>query len=186
MWNAELAAAVLDSDLLALSKQAHKLDRLDWLFSAIELLASSSRPVDVAKAYTLLGFCNPSERAQKVWDAFLKRPASDVWLRNVLIRSANAYRDNQECQGAYASFWRAESGAAALWELSRIRQLADGRILIWSDALTPKRLDARQDLNLIFDISKEMLSKAVKQDTDKRKKVLYHTQLPFSTMRPWA
>ena len=179
-----LTNATTDNGLLEIVRASHKHERLDWLFGQIEHLESSRTPADVAKAYTLLGFCDQSDRANALWDNFLARPPLDPWLGRVLTESLRDYRRNCQARSALANFWSSD-GPSARHELQRLEENCDMRTAIWFDDLIPEQQDRPYEHDLALNLSIAGLNQASKLNGDRRKKELYHTRLAFSIMAPW-
>ena len=102
-----------DKSLLEIACSAFKYNRQDWLFTQISSLETSQTPADVAKAYTLLGFCDECSRADALWQNFLQRPPKDQWLDSVIRNSAHDYARNRAARMALTDFWSNDNMWAA-------------------------------------------------------------------------
>ena len=180
-----LEKATTDKALLEVVCSAHRHQRLDWLFAWITRLETSSRPADVAKAYTLLGFCDKSDRADTLWKAFLARPPLDDWLCYVFKESAGDYARSRVARRALTRFWSDGSPSVARYALKRVEETCDMRIVNWTEAILPEWKDHPRERRLAFDLATTSLNQAVKRDKERRKKALFHTPVAFSVMAPW-
>ena len=180
-----LEEATTDKALLEVVCSTHRPHRLDWLFAWITRLEASSRPADVAKAYTLLGFCDESDRADAHWQAFLARPPLDDWLCCVFKASVGDYARNRTARRALTRFWSHEKPSVARHALKRVEETCDLHIVNWIEAIRPEWKDHPRERRLAFDLATTLLNQAVKRDKERRKKELFHTPVAFSVMAPW-
>ena len=180
-----LEEAKTDKSLLEIACSAYRNDRLDWLFDQINCLEGSQTPADVAKAYTLLGFCDECGRADAVWQTFLTRPPNDHWLDNVIRSSANDYARNRAARMALTDFWSNEKMWAAQHALKRVEEACDLRMGIWFQDISPDWNERPYRHRLAVDLATASLNQATKKDKESRKKKLFHTRIPYSTMAPW-
>ena len=180
-----LTEATTDKTLLEIVYSAHRHNRLDWLFDWIQRLEMSLTPADVAKAYTLLGFCDESARADAQWQTFLARPPLDAWLDRVLQVSAADYARNRTARNALTSFWSHDRPSAARHALKRVEETCDMRIGSWIKDISAEWKDCPYDRRLAGGLATASLNQAVKKDTERRKKMLFHTPVASSTMAPW-
>ncbi len=180
-----LTEATTDKALLEITYSAHLHNRLDWLFERIQRLEASLMPADVAKAYTLLGLCDESDRADSLWKAFLARPPLDNWLDSVLRASVSDYARNRTARNAFASFWSSDKPSAAWHALKYVEERCDARIGLWIEDLDPEWKDRPYDRRLARSLATAPLTQATKRDKERRKKELFHTRLAYSTMAPW-
>ena len=180
-----LEDAKTDKSLLEITCAAYRNNRLDWLFGQIGRLERSRTPADVAKAYTLLGFCDECGRADAVWQAFLERPPKDYWLNNVIRLSATDYARNRAARMALTDFWSNEEMGATRHALKRVEQTCDLRMGIWFEDICPDWNDRPYLRCVALNLATADLNQAIKKDKDSRKKRLFHTQIAYSTMAPW-
>ena len=180
-----LTEAKTDKTLLEIVCSAHRHNRLDWLFDWIQRLEMSPTPADVAKAYTLLGFCDESARADAQWQTFLARPPLDAWLDRVLQVSAADYARNRTARNALTNFWSHDRPSAARHALKRVEETCDMRIGSWFKDISPEWKDCPYDRRLASDLATASLNQVVKKDKERRKKMLFHTPVASSTMAPW-
>ena len=180
-----LEKAKTDESLLEIAFSAYRINRLDWLFNQISCLERSQKPVDVAKAYTLLGFCDECDRADAVWQAFLKRPPKDFWLDSVIRSSANDYERNSAARKALTDFWSNEKMWAARHALKRLVGMCDIRIWLWFQDISPDCNDRPYQHRVAVELASTSLEQAIKKDKESRKKKLFHTRIPLTTMAPW-
>lgn len=180
-----LKEAPTDKVLLEIVWSAHKHKRLDWLFDRIQRLEASRTPADVAKAYTLLGFCDESDRADSLWQNFLARPPLNEWLDSVLNASIDDYARNRTARDSFASFWSSDEPSAARHALKCVEEQCDVRIMLWIEDIDPEWEDRPYDRRLARSLAATPLTQATKKDKDRRKKELFHTRQAYSTMAPW-
>lgn len=180
-----LANATTDKALLEIVCASNKHERLDWLFGWVQSLESGRMPADVAKAYTLLGLCDVSNRAEETWKVFLTRPPLHAWLNDVMKKSLQDYTGNRTARNALANFWSSNSPSAARHELQRLEDNCDLRTEIWFDDFLPEQRNRPYERNLALNLSITALNQAIKKNGDRRQKGLYHTPLAFSIMAPW-
>ena len=180
-----LEEAKTDESLLEIACSAFRNNHQDWLFNQISRLERSQKPVDVAKAYTLLGFCDECGRADAAWQAFLKRPPKDLWLDSVIRSSANDYARNRTARMALTDFWSNEKMWAARHALKGVEEMCDLRIGLWFQDNSPDWNDRPYQHRVAVDLATASLNQATKKDKESRKKKLFHTPIPFSTMAPW-
>ena len=181
----QLLEAINDKSLLEIVYFAHKHSRLDWLFEAIIELETSERPVDVAKAYTLLGFCDKGTRADTLWKCYLERPPTDAWLKCVLSCSVVNYRGNEDARQAFIEYWNSKSSAVSGHALKQVLDTSDLRILLWIGSIQPDWSDCPYDRRLLWSWVTAQLNDAIKKNRDARKKEFVHTRLAYSMMCPW-
>ena len=180
-----LVEATTDKSLLEIVCSAHRHTRLDWLFDWIKRLEASPAPADIAKAYTLLGFCDESARADAQWQAFLANPPLDDWLDSVLKASVEDYARNRTTRNALTSFWSNDRPSAARHALKRVEDMCDMRIVIWIEDIEPEWEDWPYDRRVARDLAAAALNQTIKKDKGRRKKKLFHTPVAYSTMAPW-
>ena len=180
-----LADAKTDKSLLEITCSAFRNNRQDWLFTQINSLEGSQNPVDVAKAYTLLGFCDECGDADEAWQNFLKRPPKDQWLESVIRSSVNDYARNRAVRKALKDFWSTEK----LWEvqhtLKYIEETCDLRIQNWFSDIIPDWNDCPYQHRLAMGLAVAGINQKVKRDKESRKKKLFHTRIGYSNMAPW-
>ena len=181
----QLTEAVDDKALSEIVYFSYKYKRTAWLLDIIEKLESSKKPIDVAKAYTLLGFSDKDSRADDLWQRFLGRPATDPWLENVLRISIADYRANHSAQVAFADLWNSDSAAVARHSLKRVMDKCDMRISLWIEKIEPKWEHCAYDRSLVRNWATSQINAAVRKRRDARKKEFLRTALPFSIMSPW-
>lgn len=148
-------------------------------------MESSKKPIDVAKAYTILGFSDENSRADDLWQRFLDRPATDPWLENVLRISIADYWANHSARGAFADLWNSDSAAVARHSLKRVMDKCDMRIGLWINKIEPKWEQCAYDRSVVRNWATSEINTAVRKRRDARKKEFLRTALPFSNMSPW-
>ena len=181
----QLTEAIDDKTLSKIAYLAHEHSRLDWLFDAIEELTNSGLPLDVAKAYTLLGFCDKGGRADALLKRAIENPPTDAWLRDVLRSSAMQYRNNEEAYRNFSQFWSCKSSAVARDSIVRVQDSCDVRILLWIDAIKPDFDNYPLDRRVMWSWIAPQLDAEVRKARDRRKKTYVHTKLAYSVMHPW-
>ena len=181
----QLKEATTDKELLEIVFWSHKYNRHDWLFNWIECLEKSQTPIDVAKAYTLLGCCDESARANSLWQSFLKRPPIDRWLDRVIKSSVTDYRRNQSARIAFKEFWCNDKPSVARHALKRVLETCDMRIMLWIHDLDPKGDDSHYDRQVVRSLTTSKLNKAIRKNWELRKKSFVQTPLAYSIMAPW-
>ena len=180
-----LEDAKTDKSLLDIACSAYRNNRLDWLFDHIYCLERSRSPADVAKAYTLLGFCDECGRADAAWQIFLAKPPSDCWLDGVIKLSANDYARNRAARMALTDFWATEEMGAARHALKRVEQMCDLRMGIWFEDICADWDDRPYQRRVAVGLATAGFNQAAKKDGESRKKELFHTRIAYSTMAPW-
>ena len=180
-----LLRAKTDRELLEIVWAAHKFERMEWLFNWIETLERSTMPADVAKAYTLLGCCDKSARAEALWETFLARPPLDSWLKVVIKASAHDYARNCTARDELRLFWASENLSVVRHAMKRVEESCDLRIRLWINEIDPNRTDWPHDRRYARSLAATALEQAIKKDKDSRKKKLFHTPVTYSTMAPW-
>ena len=180
-----LRRAKTDKELLAIVCAAHKFARLEWLFNWIETLEKSTLPADVAKAYTLLGCCDKSDRVEALWETFRARPPLDGWLKFVMKNSAHDYARNCTARDVLTLFWMSESPSVVRHAMKRVEESCDLRITLWINEIEPMWEDWPNDRRYARSLANATLNQAIKKDKDSRKKKLFHTPVTYSTMAPW-
>ena len=181
-----LAEAKTDKSLLDIACSAFRNNRQDWLFAQINRLESSQIPADVAKAYTLLGFCDECSRADALWKNFLQRPPKDKWLESVLRNSANDYARNRAARMALTDFWSNDNRWGARYALKRIEEKCDQRFDIWFWDISPDRDDSPYQHQVAIGLDWKNIKRKIKKDKESRKEKLFHTRIGHSTMAPWS
>ena len=184
LCNELLTDAKTDKALLEIVCASHRHNRLDWLFGWIERLEANRSPADVAKAYTLLGLCDQSDRADRLWGDFLTRSPLDPWLEGVFRASLQDYGRNSQARDALAIFW-ASDRPSARHQLRRIEENCDMRTGIWFDEVNSRQCDRLYEHNLALSLSVGAVNEASRLNGEHRKDKLYHTRLTFSIMAPW-
>ncbi len=180
-----LSLAATDDDLLGISHYSHKHDRVDWLLERIKALESKPRPVDLAKAITLLGLCDQSAEADEQWNILELNPPMDPWLRTVLEASRQDYQRNVQARAALHEFWQTdidERAARHVWK--RVEENCDRRFIAWFKHIDPA-IDPPYRRTLARVLGSTGLDHAIKKDRDRRKRTLFHTPISATTMAPW-
>ena len=185
LCNRQLAEAFNDKALSEVAYFSHKYNRVEWLLGFVEDLEASERPIDVARAYTLLGFCDKSGRADNLWQCFLDRPPTDTWLANVLKLSVEDYRANQRARHSFAEIWTSDRASVARHALKRVLDTCDMRILLWIEIIQPKWEDCAYDRRLIRNWATSEINDVIRRNREKRKKEFLHMPLAYSIMSPW-
>ena len=180
-----LAEAKADKSLLEIACSAFKNNRQDWLFTQIISLEGSQTPSDVAKAYTLLGFCDECSRANALWQDFLQRPPKDQWLDSVIRNSANDYAKNRTARMAAKAFWSNDKMWAARHQLKCVEEICDLRLYTWFWNISPDLDDCPYQRRLAIDLAWAGIERRIKRDKESRKKKLFHTRIAYTTMAPW-
>ena len=181
----QLKEATTDKVLLEIVVWAHKHKRLDWLFNSIRCLEDSKVPIDVAKAYTLLGFCDESACVNKLWKSFLKRPPKDHWLDGVIRKSITDYRQNKSARIAFMNFWQHDNPSVARHALKSVLSTCDMRMILWFHDLEPDWDDSPYDRQLMLGLTTSKINEAIRKNKDLHKKEFVHTRLAYSIMAPW-
>ncbi len=185
LCNELLEEATTDKSLLEIAYSAFLNDRRDWLFDRIERLEASQTPTDVAKAYTLLGFCDECHDADTAWGIFPKRPPKDQWLDGVMRSSATDYARNRAARKALTDFWSNNDAGAARHALKDVVEACDLRIRLWFEEINPDWKYPPFGRWVALDLTTPSLNQAVKRNLETRKKKLFHTPIPYSIMAPW-
>ena len=180
-----LLRAKTDKELLEIVCAAHKFARLEWLFNWIETLQKSTLPADVAKAYTLLGCCDKSDRAEALWETFRARPPLDGWLKFVMKKSAHDYARNCTARDALTLFWASKNLSVVRHAMKCVEESCDLRITLWINEIDPNRTDWPHDRRYARCLAATALEQAIKKDKDSRKKKLFYTPVTYSIMAPW-
>ncbi len=180
-----LLQAKTDKELLEIVCAAHKFARLEWLFNWIEKLETSTTPAEIARAYTLLGCCDKSARAEALWETFRARPPLDGWLKFVMKKSAHDYARNCTARDALTLFWVSENPSFVRHAIKRVEESCDFRIKLWSDDIDPDWEEWPNDRSYARSLAEATFKQAIKKDKDSRKKKLFYTPISYSTMAPW-
>ena len=180
-----LTEAKTDKSLLEIACSASRNSHLDWIFAQIIRLESSQTPADVAKAYTLLGFCGECSRADGLWQSFLNHPPRDQWLERVIRNSFNAYARNRAALKALKDFWSTENMGEARHALKYVKEICDLRIQNWFSDINPAWNDRPYQHRLTMDLAVAGIKQKIKRDKEARKKKLFHTRISYSNMAPW-
>ena len=180
-----LAEAKTDKSLSEIACSAFKNNRQDWLFTQIISLVGSQTPSDVAKAYTLLGFCDECSRAEALWQDFLQRPPKDQWLDYVIRNSANDYAKNRTARMAVKAFWSNDKMWAARHQLKCVEEICDLRLYTWFWNISPDLDDCPYQHRLAIDLAWAGIKRRIKRNKESRKKKLFHTRIAYTTMAPW-
>ena len=185
LCQAQVDECTTDIELLELAVRAQKNDRLDWLFRCIQEFEQRRTSSDVATAYTLLGFCDVSARADKLWKDFLARPPSDGWLDNVIRASYGDYARNRSVRTAFSEFWCSDNSWIARNAMKLVTEQCDMRIGVWIHDIDPNWEECEYGRLIARSLATAEIKNAIKKDKDRRKKELFHTSLAFPTMHPW-
>ena len=180
-----LSEATDDRSLLQFSVSAFECGQQDWLFEAIRRLEASHRPADVAKGYTLLGFCDEHAQADEIWDAFLSRPPADMWLTEVTTKSFKAYSRNRQARAAFQEFWSSGDAGTTWYGLKQVIDLCDERIGLWVQDISPAWADRPYRKDVAFGVAVKRINDSVKKDKDAKRKLLFHTPIGYSIKAPW-
>lgn len=180
-----LREAKNDQALLNIAVAAHSDNQKDRLFDRIEEHHASSLPADVAKAYTLLGFCDSSARADAMWEKFLAAPPVDQWLADVLRESARDYGRNRKAREAFGRFLSSDSSAVARFALKEFVGSCDSRYALWADQMRPEWDDWPYDCRVAYRLARDVIKDRLSEKKRQRKKRLFHTPPAFSNMAPW-
>ncbi len=180
-----LREAKSDQVLFIFAVAAHSDCQEDRLFHWIEELNASSLPADVAKAFTLLGFCDTSASADAMWKRFLASPPIDPWLSRVLQESAFDYERNRKARRAFGRFLSSDSPAAARFALMQFVGSCDARHHLPSWNFGPEWEDWSYDCRVAYCLARNSLKRRLNEQKKQRKKRLFHTPPAFSNMAPW-
>ena len=180
-----LAEAKTDRELFEIACAAHRNARVEWLLQWIERLEASSIPAEVAKAYTLLGCCDEGAGAETLWRNMLTRPPSDGWLSTVFLSSARDYARNLTARRELAEFWDTQDVSVAWRSLKVVEEHCDLRITLWIERVEPERKDWTRKRSYARSLVATQLNQVIRRDRERRKKMLFHTPLAYSTMAPW-
>ena len=182
----QLDSATTDKQLLDIVCSCYKNARTGWLLEHIECLEQSTWPADVAKAFTLLGFCDSCSAATALWDDFRSRPPEDEWLFRVFCESHKDFIRNQRARVACCAFWQCETEAGARHEWKLVEQNCDQRIGLWLRTIEPSVSDKLHVRQITRNLGVRNLNEAVRRDQALRKKSLFHTSIPHVSMSPWS
>lgn len=176
-----------DNEIFDFVRAAHKVGRLRWLYGAIRAGEASTEPWRVAQAYTLLGFCSPSEDADALWRDFETRKPACPWLMQVGRKARYRYRHNIWSQERYEAFLSAGDVPSAFADFTLAVSHLDGRCTDW--------LKLPQDVGTsAFERSRNMhawaaaaaLDRSIKSEKDKLKKEFLSTGFIPSNFAPWS
>ena len=181
-----LATSWRDSALMEVVCAASNSGRVAWVLEKVREFEASESAGDIATAYALLGCCDESEEVDATWDSFRRRPPSDQWLRDVLRKSMGDYVRNKDAREAFREFWSTGDPADARPYLKVVEAKCDARIPGWLDEIRPGWKAQPYDRRVMFGFAVRSLNKAVKRDTDRRKRQLFHTRIGFEDMAPWG
>lgn len=180
-----LSSAITDEALLSIAFYCYKHHRVDWLMERIDDLEARSRPADLAKAITLLGFCDQSAEADERWRILELNPPKDPWIRRVYETSRENYRRNGLARAALQEFWKTdldERQARHAWK--RLEENCDRRLEIWFRDVEPSE-DVSHVRSLARSLGTKGLREAIRKDRDRRRKLLFQTPISLNTMAPW-
>ncbi|MDD9963879.1 MAG: hypothetical protein OXU70_17525 [Gammaproteobacteria bacterium] len=133
-----LSSAITDEALLGIAFYCYKHHRVDWLMEQIDDFEARSHPADLAKAMTLLGFCDQSAEADERWRILELNPPKDPWIRRVYESSTEDYRRNRRARAAFQEFWKTdldERQARHAWK--RLEENCDRRLGVWFHDVEP-------------------------------------------------
>ena len=181
-----LAAIATDKELMEVAHVCHRHAREDWLVERVTALERSSRPVDVAKAFTLLGLFDSGEEADLLWTEFASRPPGDHWLAKVLSDSRADYERNRIARAAFEDFWRTKDEREARHAWKRVEENCDRRIGLWIEQLLPPLAGTPYARRLAWSLNWKSVKYAVKKNSDKRRRLLFHTRVGSPGMAPWG
>ena len=181
-----LATSWRDSALMEVVCAASNSGRVAWVLEKVREFEASESAWDIATAYALLGCCDESEEVDATWDSFRRRPPSDRWLRDVLRKSMGDYVRNKDAREAFREFCSTGDPADARRYLKVVEAKCDARIPGWLDEIRPGWKAQPYDRRVMFGFAVRSLNKAVKRDTDRRKRQLFHTRIGFEDMAPWG
>ena len=180
-----------DRELLDLSCYIHENGDINWLHNKIAQLLRSRSPWKIAMGYTLLGYCDESQKSNQLWDNCRHHPPVDGWLREVFRKSLNAYSQNSAGRESYIKFWNTQERTAAVRYLRHISNVCDFRMRLWINKLfLPKQFDACIDG---FEYEKRVASLYVLDELNRNafekgkrlEQTLFHTQIGPRYMPPW-
>ena len=180
-----LINAVTDKKLLEIAVAANKNDRIEWLMNNIEHLYNSRVPADVAKAYTLLGMCESSERVDAVWDRILAKRPVDAWLNRVLLESIKDYKNGRIVRNKLMSFTSIEEPFAMQHALKYVSENCDARCVVAIPHLSLQLPESSYRHRVLFGLLVPILNRRIRRDKERRKKKLFHTLHGFRMMAPW-
>ena len=180
-----LREAKSDQALSIFALEAHSDGLEDRLFDRIEEFHASSLPADVAKAYTLLGYCDVGARAEAMWEMFMATPPRDQWLANVLRESAYDYEMNRKAREAFRCFLSNDSPAAARFALKQFVENCDSRHQLSSRHIGLEWEDWPYDCRVAYQMAIGAIRNRLREKKKQRKKRLFHTPPGFSNMAPW-
>lgn len=181
----QIAEATDDKSLSRIAITSHKHDRTDWLFELIKKYEQAEAPIDVAKAYTLLGFCDSGIEADNLWEFFFARPPTDPWLLNVMRSSFFDYRENQRARIAFSDVYNERRDSLAHYSLKSLIASCDRRMNLWIKDIQPDRDKCPYERRLIRGWATSRLIAAMQKKDRAREKKFLHTPMAYSFMAPW-
>ena len=181
-----LATSWRDSSLMEVVCAASNSGGAAWVLEKVREFEASQSPWDIATAYTMLGCCDESKEVDAIWESFLRRPPGDRWLRDVLCKSVRDYVRNKGAREAFREFWSTADPADARRYLKVVEAKCDARTPRWLDEIRPEWKAQPYDQQVMFGFAVRSLNQALKRDTDRRKRLLFHTRIGFEDMAPWG
>ena len=181
-----LSSAKTDKELLDVARFSHKHGRVGWLLEQIARLEASPHPGDVARGLTLLGFCDEGPEADSLWTELASRQPEDPWLSTVYRESRRDYMRNRKARSALERFWSADDDGAAWREWKQMEAEGDVRIGLWLKGVDTSMENAPRTRKLARSLGSRGANNAIKRDSDRRKRLLYHTRIGVRDMAPWG
>lgn len=179
-------SAHTDETLLQIACAAERNNHQKWIVEYAEQAAISESPSHVARAYTLIGFCDEGECIDKVWHKLNQHPPADRWLRDVWRSSRSAYERNQMAKRKVKDFWKADSEVDAFVTLREAIDVIDSRAVLWPEIPVGEAedYDRRRLQHMNFAISD--INRRIKKRLQGYKRTLFHTRIPAQNMAPWS
>lgn len=183
---AAVESAYNDEMLLLIANAAARHSHLDWMAEYIEQAAAAAEPSRIARAYTLLGFCDGNEKFDALWDRLDQKPPADLWLQDVRRISRFAYDRNKMAKTKVKQFWEAESEMEAFLEMREAINILDVRGVLWMKPLY-EEVEVRDPLRVQHrSFITDDMNREIKKKSDGYKRTLFHTRVPGHTMAPWS
>lgn len=178
-----LTQAVTDEQLFDLARLACEHGHVDWLATWIEEKAAAQPVGHTARAVTILGFCDQSERFDRTWEKLDSSIPKDGWLRHIYEESKHTYRRGRWARYWYRRFLATTTLKDALASRMLLQSAMDGRATLWLD---------RQDISTLprwkrqhWDLNVAGLNQSNKKFKERLKDKLFWTRIVSKTQAPW-
>ncbi|MER9518920.1 hypothetical protein NKI44_16460 [Mesorhizobium sp. M0614] len=172
-----------DNVLLDMARAAIQHGQSSWLEATIRDDEASGDAARIARAYTLLGFCDLTPAFEKIWTEFEARKPRTGWLAEVYATGSDHYRRNRWAREWYRRYLHAADQATAFAAHEVLAKTIDGRGNLWIKGKDIELLTT--PVGRHWDTNLTVLNQAIKSRSETLQDKLYGARIMRQTQSPW-